>query len=811
MPDFFQDLRFGMRTLARSRGLTIIAIVTLALGIGANTAVFSVVDTVLMRPLPYPEPDQLVWFWESQPNLTEAPFSPADFLDFQSQNRSFSQMAALRRLSFNLTGRGPAERIAGIVASPNVFSVFSVQPILGRAFLESEGNFGASRVALLTYGFWQSHFAGDGSVVGRNIVLDSQPVKVVGVLSANFRYGRDIQVWVNPVNIVPEVFSASAEWERKLSTNRETHYLNIIGRMKPEVLLPQAQADISSIMERIHQQYTVTTGHTIRLVPLRELSASPIRQTLLLLLGIVGLVLLIACANIANLLLARAVARRRELAVRTALGASRLRIVRQLLTESMLLAFGGGMAGVALACGLVRLLVAVSPRDLPRVDEISVNPGVLAFTLGICILTGLLFGLAPALAATRQSPGAFLKEGGRGSTSGLAHNRMRSFLVVGEVALSLVLLVSAGLLVRSFIRLLQVAPGFNPDHIVTMWVNFTSAAYSEKGRSTQLLDQLLPRVAALPGVEGVAISNDLPLEGDDTTTGVGTVDGRQPFERGHQPLIGVHAVNPGYFRAMSIRLLRGREFTASDTADSHSVAVINQKLAELVWPGQDPIGKHFNILGDKASEVVGVVGNVLHNGLTETPGPESYIAFAQNPWSYVSLSVRTHGHPSSLYAEMRGVVAELDPELPVHDMRLMEQVIAETMSTRRLTLWLVGAFGAIALVLAVVGIYGVMSYAVTERIHEIGVRMALGAQRRDVLRLVVGGGMRLAAAGLALGAIAALVATRAMTGLLFGVRASDPVTYAFICLLLAFAAFAACYVPARRATAVDPLVALRYE
>ena len=811
MHDFLQDLRFGMRTLLRFRGLAIISIVTLALGIGANTAVFSVVNTVLMRPLPYPDPDQLVAFGESQPNLSEAPLSPADFLDFQAQNTTFAQVTALRRLSFNLTGHGQPERINGMVASPNVFSMFGVQPVLGRPFLPSEGAFGVARVALLTYGFWQGHFGGDASVVGRDIVLDSRPVKIVGVLPANFRYGRDIQIWVNPVNIVPEVFTASADWERKLSTNRETHYLNVIGRLKPQVPLSQAQADLTGVMDRIHQQYPVTTGHSVHLFPLAEVSARPIRQTLLVLLGVVGLVLLIACANIANLLLARALARRRELAVRTALGAGKLRIVRQLLTESILLAFAGGFAGIALAWGLVRLLVAVSPRDLPRVEEVSLNSGVLLFSLGISLLTGLLFGLVPAFAATRQSPGAFLKEGGRGSTSGLAHNRLRGFLIVGEVALSLVLLVSAGLLLRSFVRLLDVAPGFNPDRIVTMWVNFTSAAYSEKGRSTRLLDELLPRVTALPGVEAAAISNDLPLEGDDTTTGIGTVDGRQMFERGHQPLMGVHAVSSGYFRSMGIPLLRGRELNSSDNADSHHVAVVNQKLAELVWPGQDPLGRHLNILDDKPAEVVGVVGDVLHNGLTEAPGPETYFPFAQNPWSYVSLAVRTRGNPASVYAAMRAVVTELDPELPVHDMHPMEQVVAETMSTRRLTLWLVGAFGGIALLLAVVGIYGVMSYAVTERVHEIGVRMALGAQRRDVLRLVVGKGMRLAAAGLAVGALVALAATRMITGLLFGVRASDPLTYTVICVLLGFAAFAACYVPARRATAVDPLVALRYE
>jgi len=382
---------------------------------------------------------------------------------------------------------------------------------------------------------------------------------------------------------------------------------------------------------------------------------------------------------------------------------------------------------------------------------------------------------------------------------------------MGEVALSLVLLAGAGLLIRSFLRLLDVKPGFDPDGMVTMWVNFTSERYADKGRSTQLLEQLLPRVRALSGVRGVAVSNDLPLEGDDTTTGVGTAEGRPPFERGHQPLIGVHAVNAGYFQSMGIPLLRGRELSETDTASSTSVVVINQKLAEVLWPGQDPIGKHFNILDDKPSEVVGVVGNVLHNGLAEPVSAESYLAFSQNPWAYVSLAIRTGGAPASVYATVESMVSEIDSELPVHDMRPMTRVVAETVASRRLTLWLVGGFAGVALVLAFVGIYGVMSYSVTERIHEIGVRMALGAQQRDVLRLVVGHGMGIAAAGLVIGAVAAFLATRAMTGLLFGVRPSDPLTYGVIAAVLGFAALAACYFPARRATAVDPLIALRHE
>jgi putative ABC transport system permease protein len=811
MLHILQDVRFGLRMLFRSRGLTFVAVLALALGIGANTAIFSVVNAVLMRPLPYPAPNQLVWFWESQPHLSGAPFAAADFLDFQSQNNSFSQIAAVHRLSFNLTGLGPAERIPAMVASTPVFSLLGVQPILGRAFLPADGAFGAPRVAVLTYGFWQSHFGGERIVIGKTIALDNQPVQIIGVLPDSFRYGNDIQLWVNPVNVVPEIFSAFADWERKLSTDRENHYLNIIGRLKPGVPLSQAQADISGVMERIHQQHSESTGHTVQLIPFSELFTGPVRQTLLVLLGVVGLVLLIACANVANLLLARSVGRRREIAVRSALGAGRFRIVRQLLTESAILSISGGVLGLALAAVLVHFLVAASPRDLPRVQEVTVDLRVLGFTLAVSLLTGLLFGLAPSLAAGRQALGDFLKEGSRGSTSGVAHNRLRRLLVITEVALSLVLLVASGLLIRSFIQILQVKPGFNSDHMITMWMNFTSVRYRENTRSAQLLDQLLLRVTALPEVKGVAISNDLPLEGDDTTTGIATAEGRPPFERAERPMVGVHGVNPGYFHSMGIPLLHGRELAASDTATSNPVVVINQKLAEVVWPHQDPLGKHLTILGDKQCEVVGIVGNVLHNGLSEPAQIESYLPFSQHPSSYVGLAIRSRGDRAALFSAVRGIVAELDPELPLHDMRPMEQVVAETLSTRRLTLWLVGAFGVLALVLSFVGIYGVMSYAVIERVHEIGVRTALGAQRQDIFRLFVGSGMRLAGIGLVVGAAAAFLATRAMTSLLFGVSASDPITYLVIAALLALTACAACYVPARRALAVDPIIALRYE
>ena len=748
-----------------------------------------------------------------QPNLPRAPFSAGDFLDFQAQSQSFEQLAAMHRVNFTMTGRGAAERLPGMVVTPNFFTTLGVQPTVGRAFLPNEGAFGAQRVALLAYGFWQSRFGGASDVTHQRIVLDGRPASVVGVLPANFQYAnqQDVQVWVNPVNTVPEVFSASADWERKLSTNHETHYLNLIARLKAGVTVQQAEADVNGIFATLHQKYPATTGHSASIAPLRELSTGPVRQTLLILLAVVGLVLLIACANIANLLLARAVGRMREIAIRSALGARQLRIVRQLLTESLLLALCGGALGLALAWLLVQLLVAASPQELPRVQEVSVDLPVLAFTFGVSVLTGLLFGMGPALAATGMSVGAVLKEGGRGATSGRGQNRLRNLLVIGEVALSLVLLVGVGLLVRSFARMLEVKPGFNGDGVVTMRMSFTGERYAGQGNSTQLLDQLSPRVAALPGVEGVAASNDLPLEGDDTTTGVSTADGHAPFEQGHQPLIGVHAVNAGYFYAMGIPLLRGRELRAADTKNSPPVVVINQKLADTLWPGQDPIGKHFNVMTDKQSEVVGVVGNVLHNGLAEPVTAESYVPFAQNPWAYVCLAIRTNGDPAAVYSAVRSLLSHLDPQLPVHDMRPMSRVVAETMASQRLTLWLVGGFAALALVLAFVGIYGVMSYSVTERLHEIGVRVALGAQARDVLRLVVAHGMRVAATGLVAGILGALAATRAMAALLFEVRPSDPLTYGVIAALLTMAALAACYLPARRATAIDPLIALRHE
>jgi predicted permease len=808
METFWQDVKFGFRMLTKGRGVTAIAILALALGIGANTAIFSVVNGVLLRPLPYREPGRLVWFWEIQPTLPQAPFSAADFLDYQSQNQTFESLAGFRQLTSNMTGQGDPQRVHLAVVSANFFSTLRVQPAAGREFLPGDGQPGAPRVALLSYGFWQSEFGASSTVLGKPIVLNGESVTVAGVLPASLQFSQEVQIWMNPRNGVPEVFP---NYSGDIRTNRGMHYLSVVGRLKPGVSLAQAQADIGRIAGQLQQKYSSNVGHSVHLIPLRERAVGEVRLTLLVLLGVVGVVLLIACANVANLLLARAASRQKEIAVRTTLGAGRLRIVRQLLTESVLLALAGGALGLVVAFGCVKLLVASGAGGLPRVQEVQVDLHVLGFTLAVALLTGLFFGLAPAVQASRLSLSEALKEGGRGTSAGLRHSRLRGLLVIAEVAMSLVLLVGAGLLVRSFVRLLAVKPGFRPDHLVTMFMNFAGPKYQKQGSSARFEKELVERVEALPGVEGVAVSNDLPLEGDDTTTGVGNVEGHAKLLPGQEYLVGMHVVNPGYFRTMGIPLLRGREFRATDTKGAGIAVVINQKLAETFWPGQDPIGKHFSLWGTADSEVVGVAGNVRHNGLGEEPDFETYSPFAQDEWAYMVLAIRTKSDARSIASAARSAAAGLDPDLPVHDVRTMEQVAADTLTTRRITLYLVGSFALLALVLAAVGLYGVMSYAVTQRTHEIGVRMALGAQAADVLRLVVSDGMKLTATGVALGFVGALALTRYLKSLLFEIRATDPITFAAVVLLLAAIALLATYLPARRATRVDPIIALRYE
>ena len=809
METLWQDVKFSARMLAKRPGFAAVAVITLALGIGANTAIFSVVRGVLLRPLPYADPERLVWLWERQPSLDRAPFSGADFLDYESQTKSFDHVVAVRPLNFTLTGQGDPERVRGGVATPNIFAALGKRPVLGRDFAADDAKPGAPRVALLTFGYWQRRFGGDAGVVGRSIALNEASVTIVGVLPQGFTFMRDVELWLNPRHRIPEVFSGLPD---DPTLNRRAHYLSVFGKLKPGVTLAQANADLDAVAKRLQQQYASNAGHTASLVSLYDLVTSDVRPTLLLLSAAVGLVLLIACANVANLLLARATERQREVAIRTALGASRGRLVRQLLTENALLALAGGALGLALAWWGVDALVAARPQDLPRLSDIRVDTMVLAFTLSVSFLTGLLFGLAPALRASRVGLSEVLKEGGRGAAGGQRHF-LRNLLVVSEVAMSLVLLVGAGLLVKSMVRLLEVKPGFNPKNLATMWISFSSARYSAPERTAQFLEELLPRLEALPGVSGVAFSNDLPLEGQDTTS-IPTIEGVSPFKKGEEPLVGIHVVNPRYFEAMGIPLLRGRAFAERDRLNSTPVAVINESMAKRFWPTEDPIGKRFRVLGSGPRdllEIVGVVGDVRHNGLNNPASMDSYLPVLQRPWDYIGLAVRAKGDAAALAASVGAVVRSIDPSQPVFGVRNFDQVLDETLAGRRLALTLLGLFATLAAVLAAVGLYGVMAFSVTQRTHEIGIRMALGAQPGDVLRMVIRQGLTMALAGVAIGIGAALGLTRFLTSMLFEVNPTDPVTFVAVALGLAAVALVACYVPARRATRVEPVIALRYE
>ncbi|MGH9778816.1 MAG: ABC transporter permease [Candidatus Acidiferrales bacterium] len=806
METLWQDLKYGARQLLRSPGFTAVAVLTLALGIGATTTMFSIVHNVLLRPLPYPDPDRIVWFFERQPNLEHAPFSGADYLDLAQQNRTFEHIVAMRNLDFHLTGLEEPERVRGVVATPNMLGVFGTQPAHGRGFLPADGAPGAPRVALLSHGLWQRRFGGDPGVVGREITLNEESVTVVGVLPPSFRLGGGADLYLNPRHVVPEVFATSTG---DPTQNRATHYLTVAGKLKPGVSLAQAQADIDAVIARIEEQHR--TGHTAHVFPLHEVVVGDVRRPLLILLGAVGLVLLIACANVANLLLARATARQREIALRAALGAGRGRLVRQLLTESLLLAMAGCALGLLLAWWGIAALVAASPPQLPRVSAIQVDRVALAFAVAVGALTGLLFGLAPALQNTRTHLAEALKEGVRGAGGGLPHNRLRRGLIVAEMALSVTLLVGAGLLTRSLLRLLDVDPGFRPENLVTMTISFSSAKYSQEGRNRAFVEELLPRLESLPGVEGVAAANDLPLEGQDTTT-YPTVEGREPAQPGEQLIIGVHSVNNNYFRTLGVQLRQGRFFDHRDASSAPRVVIVNQTAAQRLWPQDNAIGKRIRLLGwEGFAEVVGVVGDIKHNGLSAPPSMDAYLPYGQSPWSHLRLTLRTSIDHAVVLSAVRAEVRALDADMPVFAVRPFQQVLDETLGERRLTLLTLGLFAGLSVVLAAVGLYGVMAFMVTQRTREIGVRLALGARRSDILRLVVGQGTRLALVGVGFGLIGGLALTRFLASLLFGISTTDPATFAVVAGLLLGVALLASYLPARRAMRVDPMVALRYE
>jgi predicted permease len=814
LESFMQDVRYGVRSLAKNPGFAFVAILTLALGIGANTAIFSVVNGVLLKPLPFDHPEQIVWFQDIQPKLDAAPLSAPEFIAYRDHNHTLSQIAAIRPLNFTFTGQGPAERLRGGVVTPQYFQLFGISIAQGRSFNDADGKPGAPRVAILTNGYWQSRFGGDAGIIGRTLALNGETVTVIGVLPKEYAAGGTMSLFLNPKFGVPEVFAGGTD-----PSATGTHYMQILGRMKPGVTLAQTGAEFTSIINTLNQtnKISVDQAHAVRILSYPEYGVGSIRPTLITLLAVVGLVLLIACANVANLLLARSAARTREIAVRAAMGATPWRLARQLITEGAMLGFAGALAGLPLGYAGLKAIVAAKPAGLPRLTAIQMDSHVLLFTFVVAMLAGIVFGLAPALRGMRVSAGESLKQAGRsGSAGGVTQSWTRSALVISEVGLSLVLLAGAGLLMRSFTRLLEVKPGFRPERILTFELSFSGPKYRDSAhhpeRMAQFL-QTLDKLRALPGVEDVASSNDVPLNGQDTTSYPSFV-GESAVGAHEQVLVGMHAISPGYFHAMGIPLLRGREISGLDVPGAPAAAVINEAFAQRAWPGKDPIGKQFHLLTNQDAppeEVVGVVANVKHNGLNEADSMDVYESVAQQSWPAAIVAVRTAQNNAALLPAFRSVIAEFDPDLAVYNVQSMELITADSLGSRRLTLTLVGLFAALALVLATVGIYGVMSYVVAGRTQEIGIRIALGAQRGDVFKLVVGQGMALAGVGLVLGLIAAAGVTRYLGSQLFQVKAIDPVTYGGVTLLLGGVALLACYIPARRATRVDPLVALRYE
>jgi predicted permease len=814
MENLLQDLRYGIRMLAKKPAFAAVAVLALALGIGANTAIFSVVNAVLLRPLPFKDPDRLMIVWEDNTKLgfpKDTP-APANFVDWRDQNQVFDGMAAVATQTFNLTGAGEPEKLEGQRVSASFFPLLGVEPTLGRSFLPEEDRPEGERVVIMSHGLWQRRFGSDPAIVGKPLTLNGQPYTVVGVMPKSFRFPDPFESETEENSVwVPIAFSSQE------ASNRGGHYLLVYARAKPGVTVKQAQADMNTIAARLQQQYPDTnTSLGAVVTSLHEQVVGDIRPALLILLGAVAFVLLIACANVANLLLARAAARQKETALRTALGASRSRLIAQFMTESVLLAALGGAVGLLLAVVGMRVLVALMPANLSQAKDINIDAKVLGFTLLVSLVTGVIFGLAPALHASRPDLNESLKEGGKG-TAGVARSRVRGLLVISEVALALVLLIGAGLLINSFLRLRSVDPGFNADNLLTMKVVLPRLKYPDPVRRTAFYDELLQRVSSLPGVQSAGVTTNLPLTFKGNNGGV-TIEGRPEPAPDERPIVITRTVSPDYFRTMNIPVLKGRQFSPQDTADKPGVVIVSEATARQFWPGEDAIGKRIKLGGFNSDapwlSVVGVAKDVRQFELDIAPKPQAYFPYAQMTYSYLAprdLVVRTSGDPLGLAAAVRGEVWAIDKDQPVSNVATMEQILSNSVARQRFNMLLLVIFAAVALVLAAVGIYGVISYSVTQRTHEIGIRMALGATSKDVLTLVVGQGLKLVSAGVGIGLGSAFVLTRLMQSLLFGVSATDPTTFAAISAVLVAVAMLASYVPARKATKVDPMVALRYE
>jgi predicted permease len=811
MDTLLKDIRYGVRGLLKHPAFTALVVITLALGIGATTAIFSVVNTVLLRPLPYAQADRIVAIQELDPSGRRVQVTPANFLDWRAQNTVFEHLAAIFTRPANLALADEAERIDIAVTSANFFSVFGTEPQQGRFFIPADEQAGHAPIVVISDALWQRRFGGDPNLVGKTITLDGQSYTVVGIAPPRFQYPDKTDAWLPPLRLAPALNSTM-----DVTQVRGLGFLSAVALLKPGVPLSQAAAEMETITARLRQEYPDTNNRRFnRVVSLHKHLVGETSSVLWLLFGAVGFVLLIACANVANLLLASAASRQKEMAIRATLGASRWRVMQQLLTESTMLAIAGGASGLLLALWGVAIMAKLLPQDFPRAAEITVDWRVLIFTLAASVLTGMLFGLAPALALSKTDVNESLKESGRGSSASRRHNRLRNLLIVAEVALSIVLLVGAGLLFRSFLQLRSINAGFTPLQVLTARLSPSGAKYRRDADYMSFYSQVMQRISAAPGVQAVGVINTLPLE-KGPTAGF-RIEGRQLLTPDKWPGANYRSVSSDYFRVMNIPLLQGRVFNEHDTESAPLVMIVNQALARRDFPNVNPVGKRINLGNNDPSgqpvwwEIVGVAADVRSLELREEPAPEFYLSALQDTFTGMSVVIRGSVEPASLASAVRHAVTEVDKSASVSDINTMEQVVAESVTQPRFNLFLLGLFACVALMLSAAGIYGVTAYSVTQRTHEFGIRMALGAQVRDVLKMILGQGMALIAIGITLGLVGSFALTRLMKKLLFGVSATDPFTLIAITLLLALVALLACYIPARRATKVDPLTALRYE